>query len=106
MNFEINLNIRLVARVCISDTLQPYGVNNLGSLLKIRTGNQLNCSLGVVVVKAAHFLDIEGSLLKNWDWESIVLLTGACSSVEWTILNFLGAILISSGRVWLAGLTG
>ena len=63
----LKLNIRLVAGVCISDTLQPYGVNNLGSLLKIRTGNGLNCSLGVVIAKAAHFLDIEGSLLKNWN---------------------------------------
>ena len=66
----------------------------MGSLLKIRTGNRLNCSLGVVVAKAAHFLDIEGSLLKNWDWESIELLTGGCSSVEGTIREFSGAILI------------
>ena len=71
-------------------TLQTSGVNNLGSLLKIRTGNRLNCSLGVVVAKAAHFLDIEGSLLKNWDWESIELLTGGCSSVEGTIREFSG----------------
>ena len=74
--------------------------------MKIRTGNRLNCSLGVVVAKAAHFLDIEGSLLKNWDLESIVQNTGGYSSIDSTILSFLGAILISSGRVWIAGLTG
>ena len=72
MNFEINLNIRLVARVCISDTLQPYGVNNLGSLLKIRAGN---------------LLEIREASEKK-DGESIVLLTGGCRSEDRTILNF------------------
>ena len=57
----------------------------------------MNFSLGVVVAYEAHFLDIEGSLLKNWDWESIELNTGVCISVNSTILGFLGAYLI----IWL-----
>ena len=60
------------------------------NLLKNRVGDRLDCTQGVVVALTAQFLDIEGSLQKNWDWESIVLNTGGCSSVEGTIREFSG----------------
>ena len=60
------------------------------NLLKNRVGDRLDCTQGVVVASTAQFLNIEGSLQKNWDWEMIELNTGGCISVDSTILDFGG----------------
>ena len=87
------------------------------SMLSVEVGLRLDFeswSLGFVLAilfQTQGFINWESlgnirEASENKDGESIVLLTGGCSSVDSTILNFWGAILISSGRVWLAGLTG